>query len=498
MGFGKKKLEEETAITGKKKKNKFYVIGLLFLLALAGICSYLFFLRKDDAQDQEEDTEKDKTRGGIDIRENTTIITATGSTSIGIVEETFTPDYIDTQLEIEEIYVSSGDEVEENSKILKITDESLEEARKELETEATSTDLAYRAGKITYEQSLITAKYDYEQSVLEKKQAQEIYEETVASLQSAIDDAQEAYDEALEELTEYQEAIENDSYLEEYDPEGKEATYWEDRALLESFVNDNGLDWGQVTGSSSGGGMNTDQTALKKAQTLYKLLETEEKEYKQAQEDYENAVSEAKAQINLLTAKLPALEAAITEAKNDYTTGIISAKATYDTTLASAKMAQSTYETAVEKAEEELDSLLTEKEDAEEHLSEFEELLGDGYLYTTGSGTILMVRIREGESLSGDSMVFAYSNPDEITVSASVDQSDIAALAIGDTAMVSIDGYGNYNGTITTINPETSSGSRTSVTYTVTITLEGDVSDLSGNLTATVIFAGNMGGNDQQ
>ena len=54
--------------------------------------------------------------------------------------------------------------------------------------------------------------------------------------------------------------------------------------------------------------------------------------------------------------------------------------------------------------------------------------------------------------------------------------------------MVIISDYGNYNGVIESINPVSSSDSRTSVTYTVDVALDGDVSDLSANLTATVIF----------
>lgn len=492
---------EEHMKKNRKKGKRRKVLGLLFLLlliAIAGFAWYFLVYRKGMEETAAGEQADKKAQSGIEIRETTSLVTATGTTSIGIVEETFTPDYISTNLIIEEIYLSSGDEVEEGTAILKITEDSLEEARKELTSAATTADLAYRAGLITYEQSMITAKYDYDLSVLEKQQAQEIYDETVASLQADIDEAQEAYDEAVEELQEYQDAIANDTYAEEYDPEGKEALYWEDRALLVSWVDSYSLDWGQVTGSSSGGGGGTDQTALKKAQTLYKLLSTEEKEYQQAQDDYEEAVSNAQAQIKVISAKLPSLEAAITEAKNAYTEGVISAKATYDSTLASASMADSTYDTAVEKAEEELDSLLTDKEDAEENLAEFEELLGDGTLYTSGSGTILMLRIREGETLSADTMVFAYSNPEEITVSAAVDQADIASLTVGDAAMVSIDDYGTFTGTITTINPETSSSSRTSVTYTVTIALEGDVSSLSGNLTASVIFGMEMGGKQEQ
>ena len=39
-------------------------------------------------------------------------ITATGTTIIGLDVEEFEPDYIDTDLEIEEVYLESGDQVE--------------------------------------------------------------------------------------------------------------------------------------------------------------------------------------------------------------------------------------------------------------------------------------------------------------------------------------------------------------------------------------------------
>ena len=97
-------------------------------------------------------------------------------------------------------------------------------------------------------------------------------------------------------------------------------------------------------------------------------------------------------------------------------------------------------------------------------------------------------------------MVLAYSNPKEISVSVSISQDDIAKLYVGEAASVMISDYGNYNGVIEMINPVSSSDSRTSVTYTVTVRLEGDVSGLEQNLTANVIFGnetfGEKGGRD--
>jgi hypothetical protein len=70
-----------------------------------------------------------------------------------------------------------------------------------------------------------------------------------------------------------------------------------------------------------------------------------------------------------------------------------------------------------------------------------------------------------------------------------VSQDYIAQLYVGENATVIIDEYGQYTGTVQTINPVSSSDNRTSVYYTVTVLLDtDDISGLSANLTATVMF----------
>lgn len=105
----------------------------------------------------------------------------------------------------------------------------------------------------------------------------------------------------------------------------------------------------------------------------------------------------------------------------------------------------------------------------------------------------MMVAVSEGATLSGDSLVIAYTDESTISVSASVTQEDIAKLSVGQGATVMFEDYGNYEGVITSIDPNSASGSRSSVTYTVTVELQGDISELSQNLTASVIFASNNG-----
>jgi hypothetical protein len=178
----------------------------------------------------------------------------------------------------------------------------------------------------------------------------------------------------------------------------------------------------------------------------------------------------------------------VTEAKENYEIQAGQAKLTYETSLANAERAESDYETALEKAEADYETLKDDYEDARDNLELFESSVGDGYFYASGNGTILRVMVRAEQKLSGESTVFMYSNPDVMSVTVSVDQTDIAKLSVGDDAYVMSTSGDGYEGSIQSISPITSSESRTNVTYSVTVTLSGDTSSLKANQTVTVIF----------
>ena len=164
------------------------------------------------------------------------------------------------------------------------------------------------------------------------------------------------------------------------------------------------------------------------------------------------------------------------------------AKLTYEKALATAERAESDYETALEKAEADYETLQSDYEDARDNLELFESSVGDGFFYASGSGTILRMRVRAEQTLASDSTVFLYSNPEEMYITVSVDQADIAKLTVGDEAYVQSTSGDGYRGTITAIDPVTQSDSRTNVTYSVTVTLSGDTAALAANQSVTVLF----------
>lgn len=512
--------EKEPGKPGKKKK-LLIGAGIIMLAAAAGTGATVWYLSERGEIQQREGAPEMELSFGEDV------ITAGGSTSVGMQEENFELDYIDTELVIEEVYLSSQDEVEAGTAILKLMDESVETARRELEEKATQADLDYREALLDGEEEKITAQQTLDTSLLNGTYATYTYEESLKEYEEEIESLQEQIEEAQELVDEYTASIESDYYYTYYEVAEKEeelnstfaalmqlyeewdVEYLEDQyqaASIGSSSEGSGSDASGMSADASGtggsagasgggmgaqgggGGTSNDSTKL----TVYDMLDEEVQEneaaYEEALENYEDAKATAEASLAQAQTNLELLKIQLEEAQIEYEKQQVSSQSDYDAAVSESGSAQETWQTEIERIDDEISVALNAKEEADENLQEFEEVIGDGYLYTTSAGTVMMVNVREETDLTGGSMVLAYSNPETVTVTASVDQEDIASIEIGEEAVVVISDYGNFDGTVTSINPVSASSSRSSVTYSVVVELTGDVSELSQNLSASVYF----------
>ena len=483
----------------KKARKKWIITALILVLALSGgSMATVMILHKNSSRS--EFTLQDNL-AGLNFTED--MIAASGVTNVGITEETFDVENLTTVLEIEEVYAASGEEVTAGDKILKLTEDSVEEARKELERALEDAELAYRTGAIEYEQDLITAEYTRDSAILTGQQAKEVYDETVASLQSAVTRAEEELQDAEDDIAEYESYVNDGSYKSYFRVDEYQAIYDENLKALTDKMDEWGISWSQVTGSGGGSTQLSVDVSGNNAQpqsggtsnasilaSLYSILEQNLKDLEEAEDKYEDALTNAAFELQTLQLKLPSLQQAVTEAKEDYEIQLAQAKLTYETSLSGAERAESDYNTTVEKAKSDLAALKSTYEDAKENLELFESSVGDGYFYASEDGTILRTMVRAEQALTSDAVVFVYSNPKELTVTVSVDQSDITKLTAGDSAYVQSSAGSGYTGVITAIDPVSSSSSRTSVTYSVTvqINVEDEEDSLSANESVTVVF----------
>ena len=494
-----KNKEIKQIIFSQKKNKKWIIVALVLVLTLGGgsLAAVVVLHRNGNRSE----LSMPGNMAGLSFTEDMTA--TSGVTNVGITEETFDVENLTTVLEIEEVYAASGEEVTAGDKILKLTEDSVEEARKELERALEDAELAYRTGAIEYEQNLITAEYTRDSAILTGQQAKDVYDETVASLQSAVTRAEEELQDAEDDIAEYESYVNDGSYKSYFKVDEYQAIYDENLKALTDKMDEWGISWSQVTGSGGGSTQLSVDVSGNNAQpqsggtsnasilaSLYSILEQNLKDLEEAEDKYEDALTNAAFELQTLQLKLSSLQQAVTEAKEDYEIQLAQAKLTYETSLSGAERAESDYNTTVEKAKSDLAALKSTYEDAKENLELFESSVGDGYFYASEDGTILRTMVRAEQALTSDAVVFVYSNPKELTVTVSVDQSDITKLTVGDSAYVQSSAGSGYTGVITAIDPVSSSSSRTSVTYSVTvqINVEDEEDSLSANESVTVVF----------
>lgn len=497
--FAVKNKEIKQIFFSRKKNKKWIIVALVLVLTLGGgSVAAVVILHKNNSQSE---FSMPGNMAGLTFTED--MIAASGVTNVGITEASFDVENLTTELEIEEVYAVSGEEVTAGDKILKLTEDSVEEARKELERALEDAELAYRTGAIEHEQNLITAEYTRDSAILTGQQAKDVYDETVASLQSAVTRAEEELQDAEDDIAEYESYVNDGSYKSYFKVDEYQAIYDENLKALTDKMDEWGISWSQVTGSGGGSTQLSADVSRNNAQpqsggtsnasilaSLYSILEQNLKDLEEAEDKYEDAVTNASFNLQTLQLKLSSLQQAVTEAKENYEIQQAQAKLTYETSLSGAERAESDYNTTVEKVKSDLAALKSTYEDAKENLELFESSVGDGYFYASEDGTILRTMVRAEQALTSDAVVFVYSNPKELTVTVSVDQSDITKLTVGDSAYVQSSAGSGYTGVITAIDPVSSSSSRTSVTYSVTvqINVEDEEDSLSANESVTVVF----------
>lgn len=100
----------------------------------------------------------------------------------------------DAALEVEEVYVAVGQNVEEGDVLFKISAESIEEYRESLESAVSDASASLSEAKLTAEKQQLSANYTYSTSIAKGNVAEANYNATLAQLQAEVDSAQDNVD----------------------------------------------------------------------------------------------------------------------------------------------------------------------------------------------------------------------------------------------------------------------------------------------------------------
>ena len=105
----------------------------------------------------------------------------------------------ETSLEVEEVYVSPGQTVQEGDQILKLTEESILAYREQLQSAVEAAGFSVTQEEINVESKQAQADYTYEMYLAEGESAEETYNATIESLEAAVEEIEEQIEEEDDE-----------------------------------------------------------------------------------------------------------------------------------------------------------------------------------------------------------------------------------------------------------------------------------------------------------
>lgn len=447
-----------------KKKKRLLLIGIGFgVLVSAAVYTVAIapLFEKDNLVYKEETVNRGTLTVGVLEGGNLTYGVTNQMYDLNLTVTTEEDETVTRYLEVEEVYVVSGQRIEEGEPVLKFTEASVSGVRKLLQAALADAKVTYVEAQSEYTLSKLQAEVDYESAMISKEYAGTIYENS----QQSVSDNISLMTIQLQQLQEQRETLQ-ENYQEA----------WEDyQEILEKYET--------VKTAYEAMGAEDIHAGIayqKNYLTLKNQYESAEQKWKQAAEkisDNEKSIVEQTEKINQAVQKKK-----IEEMEN---------LQNYETTNIEAKIAELEYNAELESLKEELQEAEEELEELQTQLDAFEAFVGeDGIIYADGSGMITQIGYEAGDKLIQEGILLAFARKEDMSITVDVSQEDIVNLEIGNSVKIEFSAYEDviYEGIITSmITTETSAGTST-ISYPVTITVQGDTSALYGGMTADVTF----------
>lgn len=462
-----KAIEKIKEIKSKKRLRNIMIAAAVFLL-LTGASIYTVFIKPNLETGQYVYIEESVQKGDLILG-----IMESGSLSL---EET-TLDYtleLDTDdeeeeedsvkyLEVEEVYAVSGKRIEEGEALFKLTDKSVNAVRKKLTTLLTEAEIALSEAETEYKIELLQAKSTYDTSILASNRAKNSYNASTAKTQESINGLSGDIKILEAEIDYYTEQLAEESLWESL--EEAETAYTSAKNIYED------TDVHNATAYAS------NYADYKNAEEQLESIQGQIDELKESIEENQKSIEEKQQQM--------------AETQNALEIESLTNDSAYNSAVLGGELAQDIYNYTVSSLEETVNTAQNEREQAQNNLEELNSFVGeDGIIYADGAGLVTSVSYSEGDDLVNTGAMLSYVKENAYTVSIDVSEEDISAIKVGDTVDIVMTAYPEetYEGTVTSITTTATSEYAATVSYPVTIRIEGNTEKLYGGMTAEVTF----------
>lgn len=364
-------------------------------------------------------------------------------------------------LVVEEVLISEGQEITKGDPVYRITEESIHTIREELSSDVSDAEVTLAKAGTQKQMTELEAGQDYETNVAYGTLADAEYQNAVTALADAVADKEEQIADSREELEEL------NTLLAE-----KQADLEMEKKVLENgeYV----VDTTEIV--SDAYGWITAENAREEAAAVVEELEATIEETTDSIRDKEKELAE--------------LEESLTGAKRDLELGQIEAQAQRDKRNLAYQTATEAYNVSVERSDFDAQTAQSDFDDAKGKLDEFDGYLTGNVIASGYSGVVTEVSLEAGDTVDAGNTLLILNDYDEVTVTVSVEESELANIREGDSVNVSIASYPDdeFTGVVEDIG-ESAYNSSTGTTYVeISVKLGGETSKLYEGMTAQITF----------
>ena len=371
------------------------------------------------------------------------------------------------QVEVEEVYVKAGQRVNAGDPLLKVDLSTLQDEYSTLEAAYDSALLRLEEAKQNQTTGAITAKYDYDSTVLEGQTAESQYDYTVSEIAFNLNDQEDKVDELADKLS--------DLHDERSDLRSARSEASAALSAARSAYTEAQEAYAADPTEENQAAMDSAKAAAEIAADNYERID---EQYDKVCDDYTSTSS------SLSTARLK-----LEQLESQQELNLLGAEADKEKSVAQSGNADTVYNAIVSQLASAVSSARAEVNTAKKELDKVGEYITDGIITAPVEGLVMSVNCAEGDSVNANSSLVVLAT-DTTYVMLSVSQDDIADLSLGMEVQLSFDAYDDqsFSGVIDSISYSAARMGSTSVSYAVTILMDGHPESIYEGMTCDATF----------
>lgn len=365
------------------------------------------------------------------------------------------------EMVIDSVHITVGQEIQAGDVLYTLTEDSVEEIRTQLEEDVEDTLADYQALTVEQQQSYLTAKQDYDTYVTNGSLAELTYNKKLQDLQDKVDEAADTLEEKQNQVNENLEKLVE---LQEELTSAKKDLKDAEAAVSENHDNRYNDPYYYTVY------LNTRDMA----QTIVDEIEEDIESLTDENETLLTEIGEATRSWNEACRKLESEK--------------LTAQQTLETDQYYASVSSEWYSIQTTSLDNEKQRAYASYESAVKKLDEFNSYIVGNDVIAEYSGVVTEVPLEEGDGVTRNTSLVTLYDASDVTMEITVSEDDYKAIDQDGEVNITYTAYPDvvYNGVISEVSDAAYDSSSGEVYYTITVTVQGDVSGLYEGMTGDV------------